>query len=592
MESVTRRAAEGASQHTEKAEQRGRAVVFHIAWFLPCLVVWMWFYTTQFKGLVLPDAMDAAQVGRQISEGRGFTTQFLRPLSLAKVSAVSRHPDLENAPLYPLLLAIAFNVTRPDDRTVAFVSMAFGFLAVLTSYSLAVRLMGRQGAWLAAVLVALQAELLRVSLSGLNVSLLAFIVTLMFVVILKHRGAAAWSVLCGGICALAYLTEYAALALGLPALGVLLVGQRSQRLRHAVLFAAGFVILAAPWLLRNWAVSGNPFPGMGAYSLATYSRTYPEMSLYRMWDASEGTSLSFLAAHPGQVARKFLVNMGSLEASIPALYGLYLLPLVGLALFLDLGRNGGNRTKWGLVAGVLCLGGAVAVGGPRFELLAALLGVAGAVGATAFVAALRGRRLSARARAGATASVLALAVFPLVLAAFVSPVGETPDRRNLRYLGRVLPEDALVVTDQPWAVAWYSGLTAVWTPEASVSAPREGEQLLLSVAADPTRSKSFAALERAGVSPDAIFLSAQLPTYAASERVGQWQLLHELMRGQLKALQNGQATGTAWTPPGWRLAASLPPNEFLLVRAEGSQASETREAPRGEGESAGEFGGS
>jgi len=559
----------GVSPNAESTtKQRGRVVVSHLAWLLPCLIVWAWFYTSQFEGLVLPDAMDAAQVGRQISEGRGFTTQFLRPLSLAKVGVASRHSDLDNAPLYPLLLGIAFNVARPDDRTVAFVSMAFGFLTALASYFLARRLIGPQGAWLAAVLVALQAELLRVSLSGLNVSLLAFVVTLLFFVTLKHRGTAAWSLLCGAVCALAYLTEYAALALALPALGVLLVGQRAQRLRHAALFVVGFAILAAPWLLRNWAVSGSPFSEMETYSLATYTTTYPEMSLYRKVDPSAGTALSFLAAHPRQVARKLLVNMGSLEASVPPMYGLYLLPLVGLALFLDLGGNGGNRIKWGLVAGVLCLGGVVAAGEPRFELLTALLGVAGAVGASAFFAGLGARGLIGKARAGAAAAVLAVAAFPLALAALLPPAGDPPDRRNLQYLGRVLPEQALVVTDQPWAVAWYSRLPAVWTPEAPVAAPKEGEQLLLSVAADPTRSESFAALERAGVKPDAVFLSAQLPTYTTAQGLGQWQLLHELMREQLTALQHGQATGAAWTPPGWRLAASLPPNEFLLVRGD------------------------
>ena len=559
---------EEVSPNAESARQRGRVVVAHLAWLLPCLIVWAWFYTSQFGGLVLPDAMDAAQVGRQISEGRGFTTQFLRPLSLAKVGAASRHPDLDNAPLYPLLLGIAFNVARPDDRTVAFVSMAFGFLTALASYFLARRLIGPRGAWLAAVLVALQAELLRVSLSGLSVSLLAFVVTLLFVVILKHRGTATWSLLCGAVCALAYLTEYAALALALPALGVMLVGQRSQRLRHAALFVVGFAIIAAPWLLRNWAVSGTPFSGMETYSLATYTTTYPEMSLHRKVDPTEGTALSFLAAHPRQVARKLLVNMGLLEASLPPMYGLYLLPLVGLALFLDLGGKGGNRIKWGLVAGVLCLGGAVAAGEPRFELLTALLGVAGAVGASAFFAGLGARGLSGKVRAGAAAAVLAVAAFPLALAALLPPTGDPPDRRNLQYLGRALPEQALVVTDQPWAVAWYSRLPAVWTPEAPVAAPKEGEQLLLSVAADPTRSESFAALERAGVKPDAIFLSAQLPTYTAAQGLGQWQLLHELLWEQLTALQRGQATGTAWTPPGWRLAASLPPNEFLLVRGD------------------------
>lgn len=568
MASAVEQVTETVSPGVEKARPKGRVVVSHLAWLLPCLIVWAWFYTSQFQGLMLPDAMDAAQVGRQVSEGRGFTTQFLRPVGLARIGGAARHPDLDNAPLYPLLLGIAFNIARPDDRTVAFVSMVFGFLTAIASYFLAKRFMGARSAWFAALLVALQAELLRVSLSGLNVSLLALVVTLLFLAILKHRGTAAWSLLCGAVFALAYLTEYAALALALPALGMLLVGQREQRLRHAVLFVAGFAILAAPWLLRNTVVSGRPLSDTETYSLATYTVTYPELSFYRQVDPSEGTPLAFVAAHPRQLVRKILVNLGSLEATVPPMYGLYLFPLIGLAFFVDLGANGGNRAKWGFVASVLCLGAALAAGEPRLELLTALLGVGGAIGAAAFFAALGARGFGGKVYSAAAVAVLAVAVFPLALAVLPPSASNPPDRRNLEYLGRALPEQALVVTDQPWAVAWYSDLPAVWTPEAPVAAPEEGEQLSLAVAADPTRSEAFAALEQAGVKPEAMFLSAQLPTYAAAHGLGQWQLLHELMREQLTALQQGRAKGTAWTPPGWRLAATLPPNEFLLLRGD------------------------
>ena len=61
-----------------------------------------------------PEAMDAAQLARNIAEGRGYTTQFIRPLSLdilRQQGAVSddrlnsEFPDITNPPVYPLLLA-------------------------------------------------------------------------------------------------------------------------------------------------------------------------------------------------------------------------------------------------------------------------------------------------------------------------------------------------------------------------------------------------------------------------------------------------------------------------------------------------------
>ena len=84
-----------------------------------------------FRNMSCQEAMDAAQVARNFAEGKGYTTLYLRPLSLHLVSthnqqaAVSgdasriktMHPDLANPPVYPLLLAsfmkMKFDYTVP-----------------------------------------------------------------------------------------------------------------------------------------------------------------------------------------------------------------------------------------------------------------------------------------------------------------------------------------------------------------------------------------------------------------------------------------------------------------------------------------------
>src|SRR3954463_5784279 len=74
-----------------------------------------------FRNLGTAEGMDAAQLAQRIAEGKGFTTGFVRPLSLyllakgrgdplqlAQVNdpkILTEHPDLANAPVYPLLLA-------------------------------------------------------------------------------------------------------------------------------------------------------------------------------------------------------------------------------------------------------------------------------------------------------------------------------------------------------------------------------------------------------------------------------------------------------------------------------------------------------
>src|SRR5450432_2440835 len=89
-----------------------------------------------YRNLAAPEAMDAAQLARNISEGKGYTTLFLRPFSLYLVQRHNEaksplaltnaafdfaqiktaHPDLANPPVYPLLLAGLMKVLPFDYK--------------------------------------------------------------------------------------------------------------------------------------------------------------------------------------------------------------------------------------------------------------------------------------------------------------------------------------------------------------------------------------------------------------------------------------------------------------------------------------------
>lgn len=76
-----------------------------------------------YRGLEQPEAMDQAQIARNVAQGRGFTSQFLRPLDV--VTADKRHgrkaefnlgamTDSNNAPLNVYALAAALKMTGYD----------------------------------------------------------------------------------------------------------------------------------------------------------------------------------------------------------------------------------------------------------------------------------------------------------------------------------------------------------------------------------------------------------------------------------------------------------------------------------------------
>src|SRR6185312_3617864 len=78
-----------------------------------------------FRNFSTQEAMDSAQVARNIAEGHGYTTLFVRPFSMYLIQNVNQkksppksadekpdlsridgmHPDVSNPPVYPVVLA-------------------------------------------------------------------------------------------------------------------------------------------------------------------------------------------------------------------------------------------------------------------------------------------------------------------------------------------------------------------------------------------------------------------------------------------------------------------------------------------------------
>ncbi len=91
-----------------------------------------------FRNMATQEAMDAAQLARNIAQGKGYTTLFIRPFSIylvkqrnlekqgvpevGKVADLAElrgmHPDLANPPVYPVVLAGLMKVL-PFDYTVS-----------------------------------------------------------------------------------------------------------------------------------------------------------------------------------------------------------------------------------------------------------------------------------------------------------------------------------------------------------------------------------------------------------------------------------------------------------------------------------------
>jgi hypothetical protein len=84
-----------------------RAIIIGSLFVVPLLLL-IFYYKAMFVGLINNSAMDYAQLGRNLSEGRGFSTFYLRPLAMTHGDSVLQQPDVINMPLFPFILALAF----------------------------------------------------------------------------------------------------------------------------------------------------------------------------------------------------------------------------------------------------------------------------------------------------------------------------------------------------------------------------------------------------------------------------------------------------------------------------------------------------
>src|SRR5258705_3447238 len=94
----------------------GHRVLKTVVGFIGVIALALWYDLAAFQNFSSSEAMDSAQLARNIAEGKGFTTEFVRPFSIyllkhqagatpaatnSTVAALTKSPDISNPPAYP-----------------------------------------------------------------------------------------------------------------------------------------------------------------------------------------------------------------------------------------------------------------------------------------------------------------------------------------------------------------------------------------------------------------------------------------------------------------------------------------------------------
>ena len=476
-----------------------------------------------FRNMATQEAMDAAQVGRNIAQGKGYTTLFIRPLSMylvkkhnletrgvaaaGKVADLAEirgmHPDLANPPVYPVMLAalmkvIPFNYTASVTRSFwssggrfarfepDFLIALFNQFLLLTIIGLVFlltrRLFDPGVAWLSAGLL-LGTELLwRFSVSGLSTMLVMVIfIGLAWCVVLLEQEARApkwrpFGILvlagaAGAIVGLGGLTRYSFGWLIIPVMVFVIVFGGQRRVAGALIALAAFAVVMAPWIFRNYNVSDLPF-GTATYAVVEDTVLYPEYRLERSLEPDLnrlylGAFWLKLNSNLRQIATNELPRFGGTWITAFFLVGL----LVGF-------RNPAvARLRYFLLGCGLVLIFAQALGRTHLSeevpdinsenLLVLLAPLVLVYGVSLFYLLLEQMPLPLLLMRYVVIGIFSVvACLPMVfvlLPPTTSPVAYPPYYPPaIQTVAGWLKEEELAMSDVPWAVAWYGQRQCVW----------------------------------------------------------------------------------------------------------------------------------
>ena len=481
-----------------------------------------------FQGLNSPQAMDQAQISREIARGNGFTTKMIRPVAYYQAQkAANTTPsfflfeDTYQSPLNPLLNAAvlkligaddsniwqmnANEVVFPLDRVIATVSTLFFLMAIGVNYLLISRIFDAKIAGVCAILMLFCETFWNYSLSGLPqmLMLLLFSCAIYFAyraveAATEGRVAMTPAIVAGVFFTLLALTHWMTVWI---ALGYIIYAAITFRPRGIVGISvlALIVVPSIFVMMRNSTHSGSPF---GTAFLTLYNG---------LGNGSEGAVMrtTDLQSEPlildGLIAKILRTTLLQATDIIPFLGGIVVAPLFFIALLHPFKRASIASFRWMILLMWIFAALGMAFFGiskdpldpNQLHLLFAPIMTAYGI---AFISILWSR-LEVVASTPILQNVHLMVIIgicglPLALALprrvsvgmnnrdhggvahwppYFAPVLNSKDAG----LKGWVKEKQIVVSDQPWAVAWYADRVSIWLPPK-----REGFEKLESIAAD------------------------------------------------------------------------------------------------------------
>ena len=481
-----------------------------------------------FRGLNSPQAMDQAQISREIARGNGFTTKMIRPVAYyqaqkAQTSSISfiGFQDTYHSPLNPLINAAVLKLIRADDpdawqmgenemvfpldRVIATVSTLFFLMAIGVNYLLISRIFDVKIAGVCAILMLFCETFWNYSLSGLPQMLMLLLFSCAIYFVYRAVEAAAEgrtsmtpAIIAGVFFTLLALTHWMTVWI---ALGYIIFAAIAFRPRGIIgLSVVVLLILAAVGpILRNQTITDSPF-GTAFLTLYGGLGSGSESAVMRTID---------LEAEPlvldGLILKILRTTLLQATDIIPFLGGIIVAPLFFIALLHPFKRAAIANFRWAiLLMWVSAALGLAFFGISKNELdpnqLHLLFAPIMMAYGLAFISILWSR-LDFVATTPILRNVhhfviIGICALPLILSlpSKVKIGMHLKDRGGVPHwppyyapalnskkagLKGWITDKQITFSDQPWAVAWYADRISVWLPPTSA-----GFEKIETIAAD------------------------------------------------------------------------------------------------------------
>ena len=487
------------------------------------LLVFFSYNLRSFRNMATQEAMDSAQLARNIASGEGYTTKFVRPISIhllreqalndaeglkgLQVQDPSRlkgaHPDISNPPVYPLLLAglmkvLPFNydceTARPfwyrdakfwrhqPEFLIAIFNQVLMLGMLVVTWFLTRRLFDEEAAWIASFCLLGLEMLWRFSVSGLSTMLLLLLMSgiLWGLHLLEAegrepkrglKGVILFSVVLGVLIGLGALTRYSFLFMIIPVSAFLLVWGARHRFLSTGIVVGVFLLVLLPWVGRNLSQSGLPF-GTASYAAIEQTASFGGDQLQRSLNPNV-TASDLLP-----VRYKLLGNLRSMvQKDILQIGGTWLPWFFLVGLMVAFRNPATQRLRFFILMAFGTLMVVQAIGVTHLSsrspslnsenLLILMLPAMVIYGVAFFMMLLDNIKWSNPLfRKAAVVFFIVLAALPLILTiAPPSPVAVAYPPYyppHIQKVGSWMKPDELTMSDVPWAMAWYGNRQSVW----------------------------------------------------------------------------------------------------------------------------------